>query len=105
MPLIGVPATLKYTTFGLKKGKMVAVASRFCAPKMTVMTEGMPTNRHRLHTSFAMVFEFGMCRKRSRSKARPTSGDSTTTESRKAGNPDQWSFCVRTVKTNAAANA
>ena len=29
----------------------------------------------------------------------------TTTETTKAGNPDQCSFCVRRVNTNAAANA
>ena len=49
-----------------------------------------------------MVFEFGICRKRSRSKARPSKGDKTTTETTKAGNPDQCSFWVRMVKTNAA---
>ena len=60
---MGVPNSVKYTTFGLKNGKMVAVASRFCAPKITVMSEGMPTKRQRLHTTFAMEFEFGICRK------------------------------------------
>ena len=64
------------------------MASRFWAPKITGISDGMPTKRQRPHTTFAMEFEFGMCRKRSRSNARPTNGDITTTETTKAGNPD-----------------
>src|ERR1700722_3035401 len=105
MPLIGVLNRVKYTTFGLKKGKMVAVASRFCAPKITVINDGMPTKRQIPHTTLAMEFEFGICRNRSRSKARPSKGDKITTETTKAGNPDQCSFWVRMVTTNAAAKA
>ena len=48
---------------------MVAVASRFCGPKMTGSNDGMPTSRARLHTIFATEFELAMLRNSSRSKA------------------------------------
>ena len=87
--MIGVPKIVKYTTFGLKKGKIVAVASRFWGPKMTGRMEGIPTSIAMLTTSFAMEFEFGILRNRKRSKATPMAGPMTTTESRKASKPDQ----------------
>ena len=60
---------VKYTVFGLKNGKIVAVASRFWGPKITGSSDGIPTRRARPQTSFAVLLEFGMCRKMSRSKA------------------------------------
>ena len=60
MPLIGVPAMVKYTTLGLKNGKIVVVASRFWGPKMTGRSAGIPTSRARLQTSLAVLLEFGM---------------------------------------------
>ncbi len=58
--MIGVPRIEKYTTFGLKNGTMVAVASRFWGPKITGSNDGMPTSRARLHTIFAVEFAFGI---------------------------------------------
>ena len=55
----------------------------------------MPTSKARLHTIFAVELEFGMCRKRSRSKAQPMSGPITTTDTRNASNPDQLWYWVR----------
>ena len=55
--------------FGLKNGKIVVVASRFWGPKITGSSEGIPTRRARPQTSFAVLLEFGMWRKMSRSKA------------------------------------
>ena len=78
---------VKYTTFGLKKGRMVAVASRFWGPKITGSSEGMPTSRARLHTIFAVELAFGMWRNSSRSKAQPMTGPNTTTETKNASNP------------------
>ena len=71
------------------------MASRFWGPKITGSRLGIPTSRARLHTIFATAFEFAMCRNNNRSKAYPTSGPITTTETRNASNPDQFSFCVR----------
>ena len=65
----------------------------------------MPTSRAIDTTNFAVVLELGIFRNKNRSKARPIRGDMTTTDTRKAGNPPQWSFWVRTVNTNAAAKA
>ncbi len=74
---------------------MVAVASRFCGPKITGRRLGIPTSRARLHTIFAIAFEFAMCRNRSRSKAKPMTGPITTTETRNASKPDQLWIWVR----------
>src|ERR1039458_10083535 len=101
MPLIGVCSTVKYTTLGLKNGKIVAVSSRFWAPKMTGRSEGMPTNRLNEMTSLAVVFELPILRNRTRSHARPINGDMTTTETTKAGKPDHRLIWVRYVNTNA----
>ena len=46
-----------------------------------------------------------MWRNSSRSKAQPTTGPITTTETRKASKPDQLWYWVRYVKTNAEAKA
>ena len=51
---------VKYTTLGLKKGRMVEVASRFWGPKMTGSSSGMPTSKARLHTIFAVELAFEM---------------------------------------------
>ncbi len=90
-----MPAIVTYTTLGLKKGKIVAVASRFWGPKMTGRRLGIPTRRARLQTIFAVEFEFAICRKIRRSKANPTSGPMTTTVTRKASKPDQPWYSVR----------
>ncbi len=68
-PLMGCPHSVKYTTFGLKNGRMVVVASKACAPKMTGIKLGMPTSRLMLHTNLAVELALGMCRNSSRSKA------------------------------------
>ena len=96
---------VKYTTFGLKNGRIVAVASRFWGPKMTGRRLGIPTRRARLQTIFAVELEFAMCRKISRSKAQPITGPITTTDTRKASKPDQPWYSVRYVKTKAEAKA
>ena len=100
---MGVPTMVKYTTLGLKKGRMVAVASRFWGPKMTGSSSGMPTSKARLHTIFAVELAFGMWRKRSRSKAQPMTGPSTTTDTRNASNPGQLWYSVSHVNTKADA--
>ena len=105
MPLTGVRNTVKYTTSGLKNGKIVAVSSRFWAPKMTGSSEGMPTSRLSEMTSFAVVFELPIRRNNTRSHRSPMSGDMTTTETTKAGKPDHPLIWVRYVNTNAAAYA
>ncbi len=46
-----------------------------------------------------------MWRNNSRSNGHPTAGPMTTTETRKASNPDQLWYSVRYVKTKADANA
>ncbi len=90
---------------GLKNGKIVAVASRFWAPKKTGKRFGIPTRSARLQTIFATELELGIFLKISRSKAHPTTGPITTTETRKARKPGQPWICVRYVKMNAEANA
>ena len=65
----------------------------------------MPTSKAIEMTNFAVVFELGMFRKSSRSKARPISGERTTTGDEEGRESPQWSFWVRTVNTKAAANA
>ena len=68
------------------------MASRFWGPKITGNKLGIPTKSAKLHTIFAVEFEFAMCRKISRSKAHPIAGPITTTESRKASKPDQFLY-------------
>ena len=70
---------------------------------MTGSNDGMPTRSARLHTIFAVVFEFATCRNKNRSKAQPTTGPITTTDTKKASNPEKLWYSVRYVKMKADA--
>jgi len=72
---------------------------------MTGSNDGIPTSSARLHTIFAVEFEFGIFLNKSRSKAHPMMGPKTTTVTKNASKPDQLWNCVRYVKMNADAKA
>ncbi len=70
-------------------------------PKMTDSNDGMPTKRLIPVTSLAVVLVLGIFRNRSRSKASPRRGASTTTDNKKARPTGMCSFWTSLVKAYA----
>ncbi len=79
--------------------------SRCPLPKKMGSAWGMAMSRPNDDTSFAVVEAVGMWRNRNRSRARPSSGENTSTDSTNASPTGRWLLRTRRSKMKAATKA
>ncbi len=76
--------------------------SRWPLPKKMGRAWGMAMRSPSVDTSLAVVEAVGMCRKRKRSSASPSMGDTTSTDRMKATPTGKWLLRTKTSKRYAA---